>query len=42
MTWTLAYIALLLGAGVCLVALAMVLVPHEYEITARATRRTKM
>lgn len=42
MTWTLAYIALALGAGVCLVAFAMMLVPHEYEITARATRRTKM
>jgi len=41
MTWKLAYIALALGAGVCLVVLAMWLVPDEDEIIARPSRATR-
>lgn len=41
MTWTHAYISLLIGAGVCLVTLAMWLVPHEDEIIAKPSRATR-
>ena len=41
MTWTLTYIALALGAGVCLVAFAMWLVPPEDELIAYPSRATR-